>query len=197
MENFLMPPVPPPFASSTSLVDISADMTQSLRDKLFFLLKIKYQEQNDDKLKKILNSLILEIITQNSQEIIKYLVLYPQMLKITFRAFICKYFVSDVDQIDKNLRNIQYMSIYNTTCPQFTNYLLKEVHKQHIMNSNLASTSSYFSASSLDDTTTLYEIETVSDSKEPLTKRRKTVRFSDDNTYSKLYMLAEVSLQNS
>ena len=179
---------------------MSADMTQSLREKLFFLLRIKHEEQDDEKLKQILNSLILEIITQNSQEIINYLVLYPQMLKITFRAFICKYFVKDVDQINKNLRNIQYMSVYNTMCPQFSNYLLKEVHKRHIMNTNSAYTSSSdftaFTSSSLDDTT-LHEIETMSVSKEPLTKRRKTVRFSDDNTYSKLYMLAEVSLQNS
>lgn len=269
MDNLSLPPVPPPFNSSTSLIDMSADVPQSLRDKLYFLLRIKHQEQNEEKLYSILNSLILEIILQNSKEIDKNLVKYPEMVRTSLRAFICKYFVSDVNQINKNLRTPEYMALYNATCPQFSNYLLKEVCKRNILNINTSSASSsssmisslpapvpvpvplhassklssksssklslpvplptpsksssvpsisYVSSississsalsssssapsapsasssstSSLNDASILADA-TMSDSKAPLSKRRKIVRVSDDNEYFKLHMLAAVS----
>ena len=149
MAKIFLPPVPLPIQSSSSLVDMTADMTPSLREKLFFLLRIKHQEQDDEKLYTILDSLILEIIVQNSQEILKYLIEYPQMLKISFCSVICKYFINDLNQIDKNLRTSQYMSVYNTTCQQFTNYLLNEIRKRHILNTNSSSASTYASASAI------------------------------------------------
>ena len=124
MEN--LPPVPLPIASSTSLIPISpnmsSDMAQPLRDKLLCLLKIKYSEQNESKLLEILNSLILEIIVQNTQQILACFTNYQEMVRSAFRTSIKHYFIIDVDKINTNFRTVEYKKVYANLWSPFSNY---------------------------------------------------------------------------
>ena len=225
MEN--LPPVPLPIASSTSLIpispDISADIPQYLNEKIYYLLKIKYPDQNQTELTNTLNSLIIHIIVQNTQQILAYFTNYQEMVRSVFRTSIKNYFIKDVDKINTNLRTKEYKKIYANTWSPFVNYLMKKIKEHHIpitVSSSSSSSSLVIPTLQIQSLTPIDNISidvdseaTISDHElddvefsEPVQKRRKTVRFSDhvfifdetknEDKYSGLSILAEVAMNS-
>jgi hypothetical protein len=197
-----LPPAPPLIASATSLIILSEDIPDFLKKRLFILLEIKHDVQDDAQLTQFLNLLIDEIIQTNQSEIDSNLQYYPLMVKNAFRSSIKKYFIDNIDQVKKTKH---YRSIYNTTWSSFADNLLKKVQEQYQpVTSSFSSVASSSAIYASDNERTLSDydnsddsVESESESKsgnQPLPKRRKIVEFRED---FRLYTLAKVALQDT